>query len=353
MTPYQKFINPTYVKVFNYFLKNVVEKQFERKYHQEIKLKLYGISIQPNSKSYYSIPVEELLTSQAMVSFFIDSENPKLHTSNFIEDLIFKGGKTFLMLQDSSWFHQPNKFLLRIMFNKRPLYELDYQSDEPLNENSESNKTQYDYEDSEEYYEKIDKLLNKFLSTTGKEKNIPNFLGYRVITGKNRYGEFVIKLTGIFKEPFRSEDSDTIHTKSRKMTKLIKQMFPFLSKATFYGGSTSTLDNYERYLNLEKLYLNRKVKDDDKDDELPFLQEEKNGIKTRLFKESTDNHELKWHFDKTDRKVKVVKSNGWELQMDNELPVKLTEGKTFFIPKGVYHRVIKGQGDLVVKIKEL
>ena len=34
--------------------------------------------------------MEELLTSQAMVSFFIDSENPKLHSSNFIEDLIFK-----------------------------------------------------------------------------------------------------------------------------------------------------------------------------------------------------------------------------------------------------------------------
>jgi hypothetical protein len=353
MTPYKRFINPTYVKVFNYFLKNVVEKQFERKYHQEIKLKLYGIKIKPNSKAYNSIPAEELLNSQAMVIFFIDSENPKLHSSNFVEDLIYKGGKTFLMLQDSSWFHEPNKFLLRIMFNKRPLYDLDYQSDEPLNENSESNKTQYDYEDSEEYYEKIDKLLNKFLSTTGKEKNIPNFLGYRVITGKNRYGEFTVKLVGIFKEPFRSEDSDTIHTKSRKMTKLIKQMFPFLSKATFYGGSTSTLDNYERYLNLEKLYLNRKVKDDDKDDELPFLQEEKNGIKTRLFKESTDNHELKWHFDELDRDVKVVKSNGWLLQMDNEIPVDLTEGKTFFIPKGVYHRVIKGQGDLVVEIKEM
>jgi hypothetical protein len=104
---------------------------------------------------------------------------------------------------------------------------------------------------------------------------------------------------------------------------------------------------------LEKLYLNRKVKDDDKDDELPFLQEEKNGIKTRLFKESTDNHELKWHFDELDRDVKVVKSNGWLLQMDNEIPVDLTEGKTFFIPKGVYHRVIKGQGDLVVEIKEM
>ena len=36
--------------------------------------------------------------------------------------------------------------------------------------------------------------------------------------------------------------------------------------------------------------------------------------------------------------------------MDNELPIKLTEGKEYFIPKGVYHRLIKGDGDLKVKI---
>jgi len=349
MTPYKKFINPTYVKVFNYFLKNVVEKQFERKYHQEIKLKLYGISIEPKSSVYEAIPKEELLPSQAMIKFFIDSKNPQLYTSNFIEDLIFNGGKVFLQLRDTSWFHEPDKALLRINFNKRPLYELDYQSDEPLN-GEQLNESQYDYQDSEEYYEKLDKILNKFLSTTGKEKNIPNFLGYKALTGKNRYGDFAVKLTGIFKEPFSGEDSNTIQTKSRKMIKLLKQMFRFLTAATFYGGNTSTLDNYEQNLNSEKKYLKRKVKDND--DELPFLQEEKNGIKTRLFKESTDNHELKWHFDELDRNVKVVKSNGWKLQLDNQLPIKLNEGDVITIPKGIYHRVIKGVGDLIVKIKE-
>jgi hypothetical protein len=30
----------------------------------------------------------------------------------------------------------------------------------------------------------------------------------------------------------------------------------------------------------------------------------------------------------------------------------MNEGETLFIPKGVYHRVIKGKGDLIVKIKE-
>jgi hypothetical protein len=91
---------------------------------------------------------------------------------------------------------------------------------------------------------------------------------------------------------------------------------------------------------------------DEQDDELPFKEVNENGIKKRVFKESTDNHELKWHFDLNDRKVKIVKSNGWMFQMDNQLPVRLNEGDVISIPKGMYHRVIKGKGDLIVKIKE-
>jgi hypothetical protein len=221
MKPYERFINRRYVKMFNHFLKEVVKNEFENKYHQDIKLNLYGIKIMPNSKAYKSIPVEELLAPQAAVIFFIDSENPQLNTSDFIETLLYREGRTFLMLQDSTWFDEPNKFQIKFVFNKRPLYPLDYVSEDSLNENK-----------------------------------------------------------------------------------------------------------------------------------LPFDQKEKNGIKTRLFKESINSGELKWHFDKQDRKVKVVKSNNWMLQMDNDTPKILKEGQTIFIPKGVYHRVIKGSGDLIVKIKE-
>jgi hypothetical protein len=38
-------------------------------------------------------------------------------------------------------------------------------------------------------------------------------------------------------------------------------------------------------------------------------------------------------------------------QMDDELPQKL-EGE-FLIPKGVYHRLIKGTGDLKVEVRML
>ena len=72
----------------------------------------------------------------------------------------------------------------------------------------------------------------------------------------------------------------------------------------------------------------------------------------REFKRDVVSDELIWHMDREDRYVKVVSGDGWELQMDNQLPEIMTEGKTFFIPRYTYHRVIKGNSDLVVEIKK-
>ena len=46
----------------------------------------------------------------------------------------------------------------------------------------------------------------------------------------------------------------------------------------------------------------------------------------------------------------MIGETDWMFQFDNELPFQM-EGK-FFIPMGVYHRVIKGSGDLKLKIKK-
>lgn len=86
--------------------------------------------------------------------------------------------------------------------------------------------------------------------------------------------------------------------------------------------------------------------------EFPFTQETFDGKILRTFSSEVDEDELKWHYDLKDRKVQVIRGDNWELQMDNEIPQKLTPLKEYFIPKGVYHRVIKGQGDLVVLIEE-
>ena len=72
----------------------------------------------------------------------------------------------------------------------------------------------------------------------------------------------------------------------------------------------------------------------------------------REFKENVDSEELVWHQDQEDRIVKVIQSNGWKLQMDNTLPVVLEEGKSYNIPKNTYHRVIKGEGKLILELEK-
>lgn len=84
----------------------------------------------------------------------------------------------------------------------------------------------------------------------------------------------------------------------------------------------------------------------------PYLQHIENNIIERVFDQNTDSDELVWHKDKKDREVKVLQSNGWLFQMDNEIPKELKEGDTIFIPKEIFHRVIKGNGDLKIQIKE-
>ena len=71
----------------------------------------------------------------------------------------------------------------------------------------------------------------------------------------------------------------------------------------------------------------------------------------REFSNDVDNHELEWHIDREDRIVEVIENNNWQVQLDNELP-RLLKNK-LFIPKETYHRVLKGNGKLIVKITKL
>jgi hypothetical protein len=84
---------------------------------------------------------------------------------------------------------------------------------------------------------------------------------------------------------------------------------------------------------------------------LPFKEEIKEDFYIRTFSSDVDETELVWHRDKEDRIVEVVENNGWMFQYDNEIPKTLKEN--IFIPKNTYHRIIKGNGDLVLKIKKL
>ena len=85
---------------------------------------------------------------------------------------------------------------------------------------------------------------------------------------------------------------------------------------------------------------------------LPF-QETKISDNTfiREFSQDTDSGEFCWHRDRESRIIESLNNTDWMVQIDNELPKKI-EGEVF-IPMGVYHRLIKGTGDLKIKLKKL
>jgi len=84
---------------------------------------------------------------------------------------------------------------------------------------------------------------------------------------------------------------------------------------------------------------------------LPFNEHIDDGYYIRTFSEGINDMELVWHRDREDRIVESVGDTDWMIQLDNELPIPLTERT--YIPKETYHRVIKGNGDLKVKVKKL
>jgi len=68
----------------------------------------------------------------------------------------------------------------------------------------------------------------------------------------------------------------------------------------------------------------------------------------REFNENIDPIELMWHRDNENRTVEILGETNWKLQLDNQLPTSMNE--PIYIPRHLYHRVIKGTGNLLLKI---
>jgi hypothetical protein len=84
----------------------------------------------------------------------------------------------------------------------------------------------------------------------------------------------------------------------------------------------------------------------------PYSEETHAGsVVIRTFSAAVDEMDLKWHWDEEDRIVEPIGETDWQFQFDNELPIKIYT--QIHIPAGVIHRVIKGTGDLVVKITKI
>ena len=81
----------------------------------------------------------------------------------------------------------------------------------------------------------------------------------------------------------------------------------------------------------------------------PYSEIKENGYIIREFSQDTPSYELVWHRDKQDRIVQAINDTDWLFQLDNDIPRRLLKDK-LFIPKETYHRLLKGTGDLVVKI---
>jgi len=74
-------------------------------------------------------------------------------------------------------------------------------------------------------------------------------------------------------------------------------------------------------------------------------------IVVRTFSPDVEFEDLKWHRDREDRIVTPLNDNDWQYQEDNKLPVPIN--RKLEIPKGLWHRVIKGTTLLKVEIVKI
>jgi len=75
----------------------------------------------------------------------------------------------------------------------------------------------------------------------------------------------------------------------------------------------------------------------------PYIEEGE----IRTFTQNISEEELVWHRDREDRIIEPLHETDWKFQYDNNNPESL---KRLFIRKGVYHRLIKGTGNLKLKV---
>jgi hypothetical protein len=83
----------------------------------------------------------------------------------------------------------------------------------------------------------------------------------------------------------------------------------------------------------------------------PFKEIIEDDISIRRFSNDIEPELLVWHRDQEDRIIEATHNTNWMFQKDNQLPIKFD--KKIFIKKMVWHRIIKGDGDLELKIKKL
>lgn len=80
----------------------------------------------------------------------------------------------------------------------------------------------------------------------------------------------------------------------------------------------------------------------------PYSETKEKNYVIRTFSQNLDEDELKWHRDRENRLVIPMHETDWLFQRENHLPEPIV-GK-ILIKEGEWHRVLKGTGDLTVKV---
>jgi hypothetical protein len=70
----------------------------------------------------------------------------------------------------------------------------------------------------------------------------------------------------------------------------------------------------------------------------------------RKYSSEFQAEEFKWHWDKEDRTIHLMGETDWMFQFDNQLPFPIND--KIDIKKGVWHRIIKGTGDLTLVVEK-
>lgn len=83
--------------------------------------------------------------------------------------------------------------------------------------------------------------------------------------------------------------------------------------------------------------------------EFPFEEQKiEDNIFIRIFSNDIEYGDLVWHRDREDRVIESIGKTNWMIQLDNQLPKEINS--PIFIPMGMYHRLIKGDGELKLKL---
>ena len=85
----------------------------------------------------------------------------------------------------------------------------------------------------------------------------------------------------------------------------------------------------------------------------PYTEEKKDGYLIREFSQDTPSFEFVWHRDKEDRDITLKEGEEWYIQMDNELPVLMSNDNVYKIPSYTWHRIInKDRTKLIIEVKK-